>query len=117
MFYNWENHFGIFMKKLVNVMKVHHPINEATIETQLILSYPALGNGLTEESLLVPAAIKIEFPQSWSTAWIQHVTKLECLLKLQVVTDASVETEKLKEKSVQVILRDSVPTFRAPQEP
>ena len=98
------------MKKLVNVTSVRHPINEATIETQMILTYPALGNGLNETSSLVPVAIKIEFPQSWSTAWIMHVGSLECRLKLQVVSDASPGTENLKEKSVQVILTDSLPT-------
>lgn len=97
------------MKKLVTVISVEHPKNEATIHSQLILTYPNLGSGLNEMSSLVPVAIKIEFPETWSTAWIMHVEKLECLFKLAVVTDVSIETEKLKENPVQVTLTDTPP--------
>ena len=109
MFFHLANRFGIYMKKLVNMISVEHPKNEATIHTQLILTYPNLGSGLNETSSLVRVAIKIEFPETWSTAWIMHVERLECLLKLAVVTDVSIETEKLKENPVQVILTDTPP--------
>ena len=81
--------------------------SDNTFSTDLDLSES--GSGLNEMSSLVPVAIKIEFPETWSTAWIMHVEKLECLFKLAVVTDVSIETEKLKENPVQVTLTDTPP--------
>ncbi len=110
MFYRLANLFGIYMKKLVNIMRIVHPTNQATIETQMILTLPQLIDGSPTKNLLAPVAITIEFPETWSTAWITHVTKLEFLLECLVVSDVNNGTSELEENPVQVILRDTLVT-------